>query len=353
MDETAIPYSQGAKFTIYRHVPPEPTPLDSRYCKRRDVEELRMTFIERCLIHPPLPGTTLWAESSSITITDDIIPGSGPGARLLGVNGVNGNVVAKIYDPLYYQTPTPSDSYHVDPTPFLNADHQYAHEAAAYAKVSSRLGGTIIPEYHGSYTCELPVVSVSGATTRSVRLILIERIPGTCMRDLQPRRMRIPQHQRANVMAKIVDAESLLFSCKVGHGDLNPRNIIVCGGDLGDTDLRVVLIDLGSSRVYVDDSFIDPSGLPLSPLLRWDARGYSHQNFEALGWIDWDWQTWLEQRWSGSNAYAPITKKSREDWLGRYDNPPPPIPLSAMYTSGGSLGSMSSAARAMLMPPPP
>lgn len=318
MDKTTTLYVKGAKLLIYRHLPPAPTPRRYQHCEPGDLEEhTQLTFIERCLKHPPLPGTTLWSKPSSITIEDEITPCLTSGARLLGVDG---NLVAKIYDPLYYPIPTRSND--VGTNPFRLADCDYSHEAAAYARVSGSLGGTIIPEYYGSYTCELPVVSASGAMTRSVRLILLERIPGTCMRDLDPLRMHIPEHRRQNIMAKIVDAESLLFSLGVRHGDLHPRNVMLCGSDLDDTNLRVVLVDLGRSNLS-DGNSGDDSGLPISPLLRWDARRNVHQDFELLGWIDWDWQAWLEERWSDSKAYAPITAESREEWLGWYDNPPP------------------------------
>ena len=144
------------------------------------------------------------------------------------------------------------------------------------------------------------------------------------MQDLYEHRMHFPQYQRQNLMAKIVDAESLLHACGIAHRDIHPRNIIVCGSDLGDTDSRIVLIDFGSSILIESRSVNDPD-LQISPLLRWDVRRLAHSDFEALGWIDWDWQAWLEQRWSNSESCAPITDDSREHWLGWFDNPPPPF----------------------------
>lgn len=315
MEETPTPYVKGARFTIHRHVPPKPTPSEYHYCEPKDIEEYeQMTFIERCLIHPLLPGTTLLSEPVSITINEEIVGLATSGARILEVND---NLVAKIYDPFYYDTPTSWNF--VATNPFRLADHDYSHEAAAYERVSGGLGGTVVPEFYGSYTCDLPVVSSSEShSARSVRLILIERVLGTCMRDLEPSRMHTLQHQRANIMAKIVDAESLVFACGVIHGDMHPRNIIICGHDFEDARLRVVLIDFGSSRLD-NRNLVGSSGLPISPLLRWDARRHRHESFRALGWVDWDWQPWLEQCWSGSEAYAPITDDSRDRWLGLYD----------------------------------
>jgi len=317
MDKMITPYAKGAKLTIYRHLAPEPTPLRYQHCGPEDFDELaKMTLIERCLKHPPLRGTTLWSRPFSITITDEITTRSTFGARLLGVNS---NLVAKIYDPLYYPVATPSND--VGTNPFRLADHDYSYEVAAYERASGRLGGTVIPKYYGSFTCKLSVVTASGTTTRSIRLILIERILGTCMRDLEPRQNCIPQYQRQNIMAKIVDAESLLFFHGVLHRDMHPRNVMLCGVDLADANLRVVLIDLGSSSL-INNNTVDDSGLPHSPLLRWDVRCEDHYDFKALGWIDWDWQAWLEERWSDSKAYAPITDASRDYWLGPFNIPP-------------------------------
>ena len=160
MDETITPYAIGAKLTIYRHLAPEPTPLCYHHLKPGDLEEhAQTTFNERCIKHPPLRGTTLWSEPFSITIADEMTPKSTCGARVLVVNS---NLVAKVYDSLYYPIPTPSND--VATIPFRLADHDYSHEAAAYGRVSDQLGGTIIPQYYGSYTYEFLVVSASGTT---------------------------------------------------------------------------------------------------------------------------------------------------------------------------------------------
>lgn len=315
MEEGLTTYVKGAKFTVYRHVPPEPTPSEYHYCDPKDIQDYKqMTLIERSLINPLLPGTTLSSEPSSFTITEEIVGPAATGARVLGIGG---NLVAKFYDPFYYESPTRYND--VATNPFRLADHDYSNEAAAYEQMSGRLGGTVVPAYYGSYTCELPVISDSGShSTRSVRLILIERILGTCLRDLDPRQMHIPQHQRANLMAKIVDAEALVFACRIIHLDLHPRNIIICSHDFEDARLRVVLIDFGRSK-FDDRNQWDITGLPISPLLRWDARNRRHEIFQALGFVDWDWQPWLEQCWTGSEAYAEVTDDSRDLWLGYHD----------------------------------
>lgn len=142
----------------------------------------------------------------------------------------------------------------------------------------------------------------------------MEYVHGIRMLDLGLSGSQLSQHQRMNIMAKIVDAESLLFGCGVQSGDVHPRNILLCGNDLGSVDLRVVIIDFGSSVLdWVDP--VNDSNLPTSPLLRWDVRTGRHLLCEGFEWVDWDWQSWLEQRWTGSDAYAPVTDAARDYWL--------------------------------------
>jgi hypothetical protein len=46
----------------------------------------------------------------------------------------------------------------------------------------------------------------------------------------------------------------------------------------------------------------------MSPILRWDRREQRHRRWELLGWVDWEWQPWLEERWKNSSIYAPATE---------------------------------------------
>ncbi|MCJ1367075.1 hypothetical protein MMC16_006207 [Acarospora aff. strigata] len=322
MERAPTPYVKGARFTIYRHVPPKPTARDYHICKKKDLDEQKtMTFAERSQLHPALPGVTLQSEAMSITITDEIAVSTNHGAQVVGVNG---DLVAKFYDPQYYPMPTLWNDVGVDP--IRCADFHYTHEASAYERVSGPYGGTIVPRYHGSYTCELPISSCAGETTRSIRLVLMERIHGTCMRDLGLSGKQLSQQQRQNIMAKIVDAESLLFGCALSTGDFHPRNILLCGDDLGSASLRVVIIDFGNSVLDYPDPSND-SGLPTSPLLRWDVRRGDHKLCEEFEWVDWDWQAWLEERWTGSEAYAPVTDRAKTYWFGYLSRMVPDMPL--------------------------
>ncbi len=307
-DRVPTPYVKGTELTVYRHVPPEPTPDRYHEFTADDLDEQdEMTFAERSLLHPPLPGTTLESEELSIVIIEEIAVSDSHGAQVLGVEG---DLVAKLYDPRYYPKPTYDNDVGIDQ--FRCADFHYTHEAAAYEKMSGPFGGTIVPQYHGSYTCELPY---PGNTTRSIRLILMERVRGICMSDIDPTRPQLPQHQRANVIAKIVDIDSSLKAFGVYQGDLHPRNIMLCGDDLGSESLRVVFIDFGQAHIVEKGRWLD-NGRPISPVLTWHVRAPTHLRFQELGWIDWDWQEWLEKRWLGSDTYAPITEDAKRFWLG-------------------------------------
>jgi serine/threonine protein kinase len=151
----------------------------------------------------------------------------------------------------------------------------------------------IIPTFYGSYSCELPIQD--GITSRSVRLILMESVPGTCVKDL--RQMDFTQSERQNILRAIVDAESLLYTHNVQHRDIHPRNILLLGGDV--STLRVVLIDFNKSlvgripyRALPGDEAKYLPGVPISPLLCsvcWNQAWWDRRQDVFNEWIDWDW----------------------------------------------------------------
>jgi hypothetical protein len=62
-------------------------------------------------------------------------------------------IVAKIYNPLY-QTLNPNE---IPRDPVARADNNFCTEAAAYSDLDPRLGGRLVPKYHGSWVLRLPV----------------------------------------------------------------------------------------------------------------------------------------------------------------------------------------------------
>ncbi len=176
IEKPAIPYKQGQKITIFRHNPPPP--LGRPYPNSRALTPRKvlkgLTQLEYCLSASPLEETTNSQEISSFVVTKELALCDGRGAQLVVVD--NG-LVAKIYDPLYYPTYHKDTSIRADVVEW--AERDYSREAAAYEELTGRFGGTIIPKYHGSWTCEMPVDTTSGVTMRPVRLILMEFIEGS------------------------------------------------------------------------------------------------------------------------------------------------------------------------------
>src|SRR5437667_10359606 len=96
---------------------------------------------------------------------------------------------------------------------------------------------TIIPIYYGSYTYELTTPYGKG---RSVRLILIEAMNATSMRDLNSK--LFSRLERQTIMKGIIEAETSLYTHNVLHRDLHPRNVLV-----EQDSLRVIIVDFGAA----------------------------------------------------------------------------------------------------------
>jgi len=345
-EKPAIPYTPGAQFTIYPHTTPSRTPEGYAAYSCEDMAEIQLyTPLQRCLRHPPSPSTrpSNSTPPTTILITDQIAVRDGRGAQIVVIND---EIVAKIYDPLYY--PLPALHNDVPRDPIRAAEEDFTHEATAYERINSKLGGSIVPEYYGSFTLELPIPAstpeFSPLETRHVHLILMELVPGDSMRDTDHIRSQFPQAVRKAIMEAVVDGESALYACGITQLDLHPRNFILCHDEETD-EIRVVLIDFERTEATPPEDCVALSAecaegpkskaYPVSPLLRWDARQDLHEDFEDYGWIDWDWQSWLEKKWTGSASYAPVSARLEDEWLGIFKEP------IARITSVGSRDSYS------------
>ena len=135
-----------------------------------------------------------------------------------------------------------------------------------------------MPTYYGSWTLDITSHLGDEPIVREVRMILIEYISGVCMLNLDPD--DLSQAERKNIMRKVIEAEHDVRYAGVRHEDLSPRNIISATSTFCDPDLRVTLIDFGSSTV----ERIVWGGPPLpqynNPLFRWVA---------ADTWSTWGW----------------------------------------------------------------
>lgn len=227
---------------------------------------------------------------AGITITEQISVCDGRGAQVVGIDG---NRVAKIYDSLYY--PDPTDNKYCNLTPCGYADREYTHETAAYERLSPALGGREIPIYHGSFTFDLPILDTKSTQTRPVRLILLEHLHGVCMQHIKHPLKTYPQIQQKEIMRKLVETHCAILSKRVAHGDIHPRNIIICQNKPGEPEFRVAFVDFGFSRLT--DRLNNPNyalslgGLPVSPILVWDHRNSNLCDFQKQEWIGWDWQS--------------------------------------------------------------
>jgi serine/threonine protein kinase len=255
-------------------------------------------------------------ECRTLTITDMIRTGYSCGAQVVVVNG---DVVAKIYDPLY---DAGFDCYDNKRDVVVLADGDYSREAAAYEELQrcpAALGCT--PKYHGSWTIEVHTTAGDQTYIRQVRLILMEHITGTAMSSIQS--LLLSRQTRSAIMVKTLEAESFIFNAGVLHRDVSPRNImLICPSptsSLDDPNLRVVVIDFNVSNVIrrsvsrrgdIDSAFIQQRwpGKILSPVTRfWDAM----QEFEVRDWVSDEYgraNEWLWEWFGGRDEYVPLVR---------------------------------------------
>lgn len=270
------------------------------------VERFKVPPLERCLIHPP-PEGSFNDSRVEFEIVDEIRVGFDHSAQILAVKilqgppgltrklGNNRTVVAKFYDPLYWD--------HGESTgdPFYCVNRHYTHEAATYDRLAD-LQGTVVPFFYGSYSLELPVDHPL-AKTRSVRLIFMEHIHASSMRELKPE--DFSQSERQHIIKLIIDGETAIHTRDIILEDLHPRNVLVERGQESQQDIkRVVHIDFGSnmmSRFWWEGYGAEREktrlpGVFISPLIRWHRE--SGRTFNFLEWIDWDYQSWLQDEYA-------------------------------------------------------
>ena len=312
MDKPAIPYLVGVQLHIRRHVPPAPPPRYRRYGNPDELNELkRYGQLQFCLSYPQLEGQVLSNESYVITIVEKLVVGDGHGAQLVVVDD---NMVAKIYDPLYYPNPTfdPDSIGH----PTRTADHEYTREAAVYNTINDSLGGKEVPRFYGSFTTE---IMIAPDRCRAVRLILMEHISGLCMLKIPEPLQTFSQRDRAEIISQMIDADSALYRLCIQHNDRHPRNVMICGTP-GEQNLRVVIIDFGQSEILTlkqrNAAYrrLDAHGRTISPILRWRGARRLHHPFRDCGWIDWEWDSWVQERWKDSPNYSDITPEMENFW---------------------------------------
>lgn len=302
-----LPYPEGEQMLLRAHRAHEPS---GNICLTKDgcVERETVHPVERCIAHQPAPGT-FKPGSVVFEIQQLLRTGDGETAQILIGNAIKvdailklGNieqrqVVAKVYDPLY------ENMNQDDFDPFARADNAYAVEVAVYTRLA-KLQGKGIPKFFGSYSYKL---QLPDGRSRAVRVILLELIPGQPMSDLKP--SQFSQAQRQTIFQSIIDTETAIYTHNVKHNDLYPRNVIVYNDPLASSEPSTIILDFEHASL-TRSCLMDPReeqrllpGVPLSPLLRWH-RTWMDDVIEEFfeGWIDWDWQPWLEKCYGATRS---------------------------------------------------
>lgn len=326
----ANPYRKGKLIEIRKHSAPPPFGTNYSYYEGvrepAPERELRLTtLVELCLERPPIGGETVADEKAqTLEIMDEIRVKDDGGAQIVvcRFSGEQPEVVAKIYDPLYYGfadrmwSDRPRDVTY-------EADMDYAREVAAYAELDSQLGGTDIPKYHGSWTFQLPLDLPDRKKTRDIRLILMEHIKGRPMTDLKPE--SFSESTRMELITRMVELVSRIQFAGVRHGDISQRNVMVCIAE-PDVVERVAMIDFNFAAATGLDNFQEQFGgrgrstkpeKPQNPIDRW----WGGALYGVAGeWLPKSWefrlralQEWLYEKYGDSEDYAPPTRRLNWD----------------------------------------
>ncbi|EEH19028.2 hypothetical protein PABG_01347 [Paracoccidioides brasiliensis Pb03] len=316
-----LPYFPGQEFCIHPHTPPAPATGEVVLSYEGHRERESTHPVDRCILHPPLPGLT-GKGTIRLKVVGPVRIGDQHSAQLVTVHMVDETpdisdsiptdkyLVAKLYDPLYF-------------------DHEQDDPTDCFIHLKELSFQNIMGPLH--LNCQFQIKK----TSRSIRLILIEKVPGISMQRLNP--TNHTRSERQNILKAIVDAESMLYAHDIFHRDIHPRNVLV----LDSAHRRVVLIDFGYCGIGRTPSNSPAEwkakylpGVPISPLLRWDQGWGRHANFHE--WIDWDWQTWLEHCYESTRAS--ITEHMRSIWLPKIppiSSPPRPSASSVICEEGG------------------
>lgn len=229
------------------------------------------TITERYLRHRPRKTTPHHKDRTPrhLKISRQIRVRDGAHSQVVqcSVEGIQGQLVAKIFDPLYRWEDMAEDSeWDYGGSPVGRSESEWSREAAAYVKIEEmvekkKFDGRYTPRFEGCWSFDLPyeleLVSTAATTAagrqsetsgeekqrqpseklarrrinvhRNVRLLLMEYIPGDSILHLLKTREyeRIPADVRMNLLGEVAEAESALWHIRVSHGDRYSRNVIV------------------------------------------------------------------------------------------------------------------------------
>ncbi|PYH31909.1 uncharacterized protein BO87DRAFT_398988 [Aspergillus neoniger CBS 115656] len=202
------------------------------------------------------------------------------------------NLVAKVYDPLYL------NDHGGYLNPFLCVDKHYTHEAQTY-RVLSDLQGDLIPRFYGSYSTDINCQDIGDDAetnemcSRTVRLILIEHVPGKSILQAGPG--NFPPRDRQQIMESVIEFESEVYRRDILLTDLSPRNVMMVPPG-SRRQCNLVFLDLAGALFgrKLDEPLLAGRefflGQYISPILRW-KKG---MKLEFDDWIDWEWADWVD-----------------------------------------------------------
>ena len=352
---TLTPYTTGFTFKAWRHCPPAPFGLGySTPSPARHPDSAAALQEELCTSRQPREGHTLFENEELFTITSTLRTG-GFGAQIVVVNH---EMVAKIYDPLFYDDD--SEGYE---NPLWRADKSYSREAAAYEQLQkSKDISDIVPAFYGTWTFNIDTTIMQGGVateaTRGVRMILIEHLKGQCMMDVDAHTLLEPI--RTSILKQCLEAYIRVSQAGVSHGDLSPRNIMILGSVSNPSDVRVKLIDFDVATVYDHPNYKFPENavnrenfsrkwspkLP-SPVVMFFRK---MAEFSCEGWCpdeDRGSDQWLWQNYAEDDRYATV-QWNRNERFARpiYANPDAkmeqPVSNVIISRSGSEIATSSS-----------
>ncbi|KAH9878094.1 hypothetical protein J1614_003311 [Plenodomus biglobosus] len=321
-DEFAVPYVVGATIQAMKHVPAEPFGYgyDTQYPQiNENWEDLSQAAL--CTMRVPLGGHTIPNEKNVLTITAILRTGVDQGAQLVIVNQT---LVAKIYDPLFYEY---INEYNAKEHVVINADGDYTREAAAYKWLqNSTTAKHLTPAFHGTWVTTIETCSYHcgefRTDRRQVPLILIDLVNGKVMSRIDA--YAVDARIRTQIMKKVLTADALLVAAGLEHDDYCPRNIIITnlhgtGANDEAEGLGVKVIDFNIATImrhpqasrrdylgFVDE--LEKTWHPkiLSPIIRW----YGHMaEFSVPGWCSNERdgsEQWLWEQFHDDERFIPV-----------------------------------------------
>jgi hypothetical protein len=216
-----LPYKKGFKFTAFSRELPSPAEIHNATLVSGKLEhELTKSQTEYYLAESVEDAQFDSHTKKELHIMSLVRVSSSHGAQLVVVND---DMVAKIYDPLYYNEYEGEWKQDV----VKRAHDDYVREATAYDKLrTSTAAAQITPGFYGSWSTSITTpIDDANTQDRTVRLILIEQLHGLCMRYINPLELR--KRVRSKALMKVLDAEAVLFEAGIRHWDFHPRNIIM------------------------------------------------------------------------------------------------------------------------------